>query len=216
MKRPPAGRLIALFVGMALALGGIVVRLAMLQVRESGAYAALGVEQRLRTEPLIATRVTDPVGESVQLATALGLKSSGVAATLATPDATFVYVARGVDMAVAAQVADLQLPGIGLLPTEKRYYPGGSIAAQVVGLVNVDGVGFTGLEQQYNSSLAGTPGVRTVELSAMGQEIAGGVQIQQQPAPEREHAEHQREHEPGDQHGSGSSLVAPPCSTAQA
>jgi len=80
-------------------------------------------------------------------------------------------------------VADAALPGIGLLPVEKRYYPGGSIAAQVVGVVNVDGVGITGLESQYDSALAGTPGVRSVELSAMGQEIAGGVQVQQMPQP---------------------------------
>jgi cell division protein FtsI (penicillin-binding protein 3) len=209
VKRPPAGRLIALFVVMALALGGIVVRLAMLQVRESGAYAALGVEQRLRTEQLNATRamildrtgsplavtleardvyadpsqVTDPVGESVQLSTLLGLKSKEVAATLATPDSTFVYVARGVDTDVAARVADLGLAGIGQLPVEKRYYPGGSIAAQVVGLVDIDGVGITGLEDQYDTSLAGTPGVRTVELSAMGQQIAGGEQVLQAPSP---------------------------------
>ena len=56
MTRPPARRLVALLVGMALALGGIVARLALLQVRESGAYAALGVEQRLRTEQLGARR----------------------------------------------------------------------------------------------------------------------------------------------------------------
>ena len=198
-----------MFVGMALALGGVVVRLGVLQVRESGTYAALGIEQRLRTEQLLATRakildrtgsplavtleardvyanpalVTDPVGESVQLSTLLGLKSKAVSATLATPDTTFVYVDRGVDMDVAARVADLGLPGVGLLPVEKRYYPGGSIAAQVVGLVNVDGVGITGLERQYDAALAGTPGVRTVELSAMGQEIAGGVQVQQTPQP---------------------------------
>lgn len=209
MTRPPAGRLIALFVGMALALGGLVVRLGVLQVRESGAYAALGIEQRLRTEQLNATRakildrsgsplavtleardvyvnpslVIDPIGESVQLATLLGLKSKEVAAKLATPDSTFVYVDRGVDMDVAARIADLALPGVGLLPAEKRYYPGGSIAAQVVGLVNLDGVGITGLEWQYDTALAGTPGVRTVELSAMGQEIAGGVQIQAAPQP---------------------------------
>ena len=209
MTRPPAGRLIALFVAMALALGGLVVRLGVLQVRESGAYAALGIEQRLRTEQLNATRakildrsgsplavtleardvyanpamVTDPIGESVQLSTLLGLKSKAVAGALATPDSTFVYVARGVDMEVAARIADLALPGVGLLPVEKRYYPGGSIAAQVVGLVNVDGVGITGLERQYDPALAGTPGLRTVELSAMGQEIAGGVQIQATPEP---------------------------------
>jgi cell division protein FtsI (penicillin-binding protein 3) len=196
VKRPPAGRLIALLVAMSLALVGIVVRLGVLQVRESGTYQELGIEQRLRTEELPATRakildrngsplalalVTDPVGESVQLATLLGLHSKDVAKTLATPNSSFVYVARGVDMDVAARVDDLHLAGIGLLPVQKRYYPGGSIAAQVVGVVNVDGVGITGLERQYDASLSGIPGQRTVELSAMGQEIAGGTQVDQEP-----------------------------------
>jgi cell division protein FtsI (penicillin-binding protein 3) len=209
VRRPPAGRLIALLVAMVLALAGVVVRLGVLQLRESGAYQALGIEQRLRTEELPATRakildrngsplaltleardvyanpalVTDPVDEAVRLATLLGLRSKDVAAELATPESSFVYVARGVDMDVAGRVAGLELPGIGLLPVQKRYYPGGSIAAQVVGVVNVDGVGITGLERQYDAPLAGTPGRRTVELSAMGQEIAGGVQVDREPRP---------------------------------
>ena len=40
----------------ALAMAGIVVRLAVLQVRESGAYAELGSTQRARTEALPAVR----------------------------------------------------------------------------------------------------------------------------------------------------------------
>jgi cell division protein FtsI (penicillin-binding protein 3) len=84
---------------------------------------------------------------------------------------------------IATRISDLALPGIGVLPSERRTYPSGSIAAQVVGVTNVDGTGITGLERQYDGSLAGTPGERTVELSAMGQEIAGGVQIDQEPQP---------------------------------
>ena len=209
MTRPPAGRLVALLAAMAIALAGIVVRLGVLQLRESGAYQELGMEQRLRTDALPATRakildrngsplavtleardvyanpslVTDPVGEAVPLATALGLRSKDVARALDTPNSTFVYVARQVDTDVAAHVGELHLAGIGLLPVQKRYYPGGSIASQVVGVVNVDGVGITGLERQYDTSLSGTPGVRTVELSGMGQEIAGGVQVDQEPRP---------------------------------
>jgi cell division protein FtsI (penicillin-binding protein 3) len=209
VKRPPAGRLIVLLVAMVLALAGIVVRLGVLQLRESGTYQALGIEQRLRTEELPATRatitdrngsplavtldardvyanptlVTDATGEAAQLAAILRLRAKDVARTLATPDSTFVYVDRGVDVDVASQVGDLALPGIGLLPVQKRYYPGGSIASQVVGVVNVDGVGITGLERQYDDTLAGTPGTRTVELSAVGQEIAGGVQVDREPQP---------------------------------
>jgi cell division protein FtsI (penicillin-binding protein 3) len=209
VSRPPVGRLLALFVCMVVALAGVVIRLGMLQLRESGTYAALGVEQRLRTEQLPAVRarlldrtgsplavtleardvyanpslVTNPAGEAGPLAEALGLDPTDVATTLATADTTFVYVERGVDLDVADRVAALNLPGIGLLPVAKRYYPAGSLAAQVIGVVNVDGVGITGLERQYDTALAGTPGVRTVELSAMGQEIAGGVQVDQEPQP---------------------------------
>jgi cell division protein FtsI (penicillin-binding protein 3) len=194
---------------MGLALTGIVVRLGVLQVRESGAYAALGVEQRLRTEELGARRaeildrsgsplaitldardvyanprlVTDPLGEAARLSDLLGARRTELVAGLTATDTTFVYLARGVALGVASSVADLHLSGIGLLPSERRYYPSGSLAAQVVGVVNVDGVGITGLERQYDTSLSGTPGVRTVELSAMGQEIAGGVQIDQEPQP---------------------------------
>ena len=209
MTRPPAGRLLALLIGMALALGGIVVRLAVLQVRESGTYEALGVEQRVRTEQLSAHRaeildrngsplaitldardvyanptlVTDPVGEAGTLAPILGVPRADVMAALRTTGTTFAYVDRGVPVDVATHVSDLALPGIGVLPSERRTYPSGSIAAQVVGVTNVDGTGITGLERQYDGPLAGTPGERTVELSAMGQEIAGGVQIDQEPQP---------------------------------
>ena len=209
MTRPPAGRLLALLIGMALALGGIVVRLAVLQVRESGTYEALGVEQRVRTEQLSAHRaeildrngsplaitldardvyanptlVTDPVGEADTLAPILGVPRTDVTAALRTAGTTFAYVDRGVPVDVATHVSDLALPGIGVLPSERRIYPSGSIAAQVVGVTNVDGTGITGLERQYDGPLAGTPGERTVELSAMGQEIAGGVQIDQEPQP---------------------------------
>jgi cell division protein FtsI (penicillin-binding protein 3) len=207
VTRPPAGRLVALLVGMVLALGGIVVRLGVLQVRESGTYEALGVEQRVRTEQLSATRaeildrngsplamtldardiyanpalVTDPEGEATSLAPPLGLKERDVAAALRTPNTTFVYIDRGVTPDMAAQISALALPGIGVLPSERRYYPSGSIAAQTVGVVNVDGSGITGLEEQYNTALAGTPGERTIALSATGQPIAGGVQVDQEP-----------------------------------
>ena len=40
-----------------------------------------------------------------------------------------------------------------------RYYPNGAFAAQVLGGVNSDNVGRTGLELEYNSVLAGVKDV---------------------------------------------------------
>ena len=42
MTRPPVHRLVVLLVAVMFALAGIVLRLAVLQVRESGTYAELG------------------------------------------------------------------------------------------------------------------------------------------------------------------------------
>ena len=208
MKRPPVHRLVVLLVAVVLAIGGIVVRLAVLQVRESGTYSELGSTQRVHTEPLPALRgeildrtgvpmaltldardvyanpslVVDAATEAGQIAPVLGLKEKDVRAALSSPG-TFAYIERQVDLDVAQHVADLHLPGIGLLPVVKRYYPAGPVAPQVLGFVNVDGVGTAGLERQYDQLLAGSPGERTVELSAQGQEIGGGREVVQDPQP---------------------------------
>jgi len=208
VKRPPVHRLVVLLVAVVLAIGGIVVRLAVLQVRESGTYAELGSTQRVHTEPLPALRgemldrtgvpmaltldardvyanpslVVDAATEAGQIAPVLGLKQRDVRAALSSPG-TFAYIERQVGLDVAQHVADLHLPGVGLLPVVKRYYPAGPVAPQVLGFVNVDGVGTTGLERQYDQLLAGSPGERTVELSAQGQEIGGGRQVVQDPQP---------------------------------
>jgi cell division protein FtsI (penicillin-binding protein 3) len=208
VKGPPVQRLIAVLVVAMLAIVGIVVRLAVLQVRESGAYAMLGSTQRAHTEALPAVRgeildrdgtpmaltldardvyanptlVTDPRVEAAQIAPILGEPQRAIRSALAS-SGTFAYVQRQVDADVAAQLADLHLPGIGFLPVAKRYYPAGPVASQVLGFVNVDGVGTTGLERQYDTELSGTAGERTIEESAQGQEIAGGKQIVRQPEP---------------------------------
>jgi cell division protein FtsI (penicillin-binding protein 3) len=208
VTRPPVHRLIAVLVAAMLAMVGIVVRLAFLQVRESGTYAELGSTQRDHTEPLPAVRgeildrdgvpmaltleardvyanpslVTEPRSEAAQIAAVLGGPERPILAAL-TSSGTFAYVDRQVDTDVAAQLADLHLAGIGFLPVAKRYYPAGPVASQVLGFVNVDGVGTTGLERQYDTELSGTPGERTIEMSAQGQEIAGGKQIVREPQP---------------------------------
>lgn len=58
----------------------------------------------------------------------------------------------------AEQILDLKLKGIGTQPVNYRTYPQGSLAAQVLGFVNQDGVGTYGLEQALDSELRGKPG----------------------------------------------------------
>ena len=50
------------------------------------------------------------------------------------------------------------ISGIHLEPSSQRYYPNGSLAAQVIGFTNASNTGSEGIEAAYNSYLEGTPG----------------------------------------------------------
>ena len=51
-----------------------------------------------------------------------------------------------------------QISGIHLEPSAKRYYPHGSLAAQLIGFTNNSGQGSEGIEAAYNSFLEGSSG----------------------------------------------------------
>lgn len=61
-----------------------------------------------------------------------------------------------------------QLPGITLVPTESRYYPNNTLAAQVLGFVNANGQGLSGIEYADNRLLSGKPGQWTVTTDVNG------------------------------------------------
>ena len=70
----------------------------------------------------------------------------------------FVYIARQVPRERAMLLEDKQVRGISWYDEERRMYPSGNVAGQLIGGVNVDGVGIDGIEYLYNRSLTGTPG----------------------------------------------------------
>ncbi|MFC9554218.1 peptidoglycan D,D-transpeptidase FtsI family protein [Rhodococcus sp. NPDC056960] len=87
-------------------------------------------------------------------------------------DDTFVYLARSVDPAVAAQISDA-FPEVGLERQDIREYPGGSLAANLVGATGWDGHGLLGLEDSLDSTLAGTDGSQTYDRGSDGAVIPG-------------------------------------------
>ncbi len=132
--------------------------------------------------------VLDPRGTAEAIGPLLGVRPREVLPALvddpADPgDDTFAFVARQVDLRVAARIESLGLPGIGFLETSRRYYPAGELAAQVLGFVGVDGVGLAGLEAEYQDLLAGSPGELTQEIGPQGQPIPQGVRALRPPVP---------------------------------
>jgi cell division protein FtsI (penicillin-binding protein 3) len=85
---------------------------------------------------------------------------------------TFVYLARAVDPAVAAAIIK-KYPEVGAERQDIRQYPGGSLAANVVGGIDWDGHGLLGLEESMDSKLAGTDGSVTYDRGSDGVVIPG-------------------------------------------
>ena len=70
-------------------------------------------------------------------------------------DRPFVWIQRKVDPERAEAVSQLNLPGVGLVPEGKRYYPKKNTAAHLIGFVGVDDRGLEGIELQYDHLLTG-------------------------------------------------------------
>lgn len=104
----------------------------------------------------------------------LGVDRSEVLRALAS-DSTWVYIKRRVDQQDVDKLLDMGLAGIEYEPTIKRIYPYDGMASQVLGVVNVENEGISGLELQYNDMLTGSDGWVLRERAADGSFIAGGA-----------------------------------------
>ncbi len=90
-------------------------------------------------------------------------------------EGTFAYVKRQVDQEDAVLLAKKEIAGIEFEPSIKRVYPYGGLASQVLGNVNVDNVGVSGLEHYYDEILTGVNGSMMRERARDGSFIAGGA-----------------------------------------
>ncbi len=74
----------------------------------------------------------------------------------------YKLVAARIDEATASQIREYinaqGISGIHIEPNSQRYYPYGSLAAQVIGFTNASNTGSEGIEAAYNSYLEGSAG----------------------------------------------------------
>ncbi len=122
---------------------------------------------------VIATpyQVEDPARASRRLAPLLHVPEAEILRSLADRTSGFAYLARQVDLTTADRVRKLKLAGIGTVPSSRRIYPEGKLAAQVIGTVGVDDQGLTGLEAADDNLLGAANGERQVVLDGLGKEI---------------------------------------------
>ena len=89
----------------------------------------------------------------------------------------FVYVKRRLPPAVAQAVRDLREPALGFVEESLRLYPNRELAAHVVGFEGAEGKGLGGIEQVWETQLAGREGRALVERDALGREVSGAPRI---------------------------------------
>jgi cell division protein FtsI (penicillin-binding protein 3) len=75
------------------------------------------------------------------------------AVTRLSSEKQFVYLARQITPQEHLRINALGIPGIYFEPTERRRYPQGRVAAQVLGGVDVDGHGVAGVERFFEQRL---------------------------------------------------------------
>lgn len=80
----------------------------------------------------------------------------------------FLWIARRIAPDKAQVLESLDLAGVHTRKEPKRFYPNGSLAANVLGFVGLDGNGLAGIEQVYNEKITGEPGKLFLEKDSLG------------------------------------------------
>jgi cell division protein FtsI/penicillin-binding protein 2 len=105
------------------------------------------------------------------LATVIGQKPSNLFDQLIAARENrkrFLWIARRLPHDQAERIQGMDLPGVYLRKEPKRFYPNGSLAANVLGFVGLDGNGLAGIEQVYNEKIVGEPGKLFIEKDSRG------------------------------------------------
>ena len=74
---------------------------------------------------------------------------------------TFFYIKKNVETSISNKIKILEIPNLELERNYKRSYPAGKIVSQLLGLTS-DEKGLEGIERQYDGSLKGVSGKKTV------------------------------------------------------
>lgn len=198
MTTRPTNKRVAVFMGFALVfLGALFARTFYVQVIASAALKVKADEQYTRTVQLDAPRgviydrdgerlavsrpmatvyanprqIENPIEAARQLASVLDKPAQELLAKM-SEDSGFEYLARKVDPSKGDQVEALDIAGVGVCSEDKRIYPAGALAPQLLGYVGTDNIGLAGVEKEYDDLLSGEPGELEVVSDLSGNRLA--------------------------------------------
>lgn len=130
----------------------------------------LAVSRRMATVGADPLLVVDPEATAAALAPILDMDATDLAGRI-RGEGRYVLLARRVEPSVGESVLALRLRGVVVHPEEKRVYPKGALAPQLLGFVGTDNKGLAGLENQYDDVLSGESGLRRIVGDPFGRTL---------------------------------------------
>jgi len=178
------------FFGLYVAISGRLVHLAMMEPDQGTGPASRVTASRpdlvdrngevlatdIKTSSLFAEprRIVDADEALEKLATVLPDIDYEQTYNKLKSGAGFVWLRRQLTPRQQADIMNLGVPGFGFRTEKRRFYPGGATAAHIVGLVNIDNKGISGMEKYIDdqgladlqaSGLANPKDLKPVKLS---------------------------------------------------
>ena len=177
-------RMVLVGLALVIFCGALIVRAYKLQVDGSAVLSAMAEKQHLQDISLAPKRGTIrdrhgsilaasievdsvwanpreirkqryPVDQAARLLAAIsGVERERLLSRLSS-DRYFVWIKRQVTPSMSKEIRALKIPGVGVRKEPRRYYPNGSVAAHVLGFVNIDGKGIEGVELALENKLRG-------------------------------------------------------------
>jgi cell division protein FtsI (penicillin-binding protein 3) len=124
--------------------------------------------------PKLAAASGTRAADARRIATALGLPPTRIAAALTRdPASDYAVLARQVTLAQLQRVKALDVAWLYFDEVQKRVYPNGAVAGNLVGFVGSQGEAQAGLEYSDNACLAGSDGQVSYESALDGTPIPG-------------------------------------------
>lgn len=193
IRKTPKNRMKIIQILIAIWLIAICSRLAWLQVKEQSSLSARADRQQQATIPLTPMRgvifdrngnelarssevkslyaypgqIVDAPMVAIRLAKILDMERGEILKRLQSTDKVFISIKRKLTDKEVEQVEGLNFAGLRFINEMKRSYLNGSTAAHVLGFVDVDENGLSGLERTFDEAIRGKSGKMTLKLDAL-------------------------------------------------
>ncbi|MBA2614515.1 MAG: penicillin-binding protein 2 [Actinobacteria bacterium] len=131
----------------------------------------LAIGERAITVYANPQQIMNPRAVALAVGRTLGTDPAAVLEQLSDRSKGFVYVARKADAVKAESLRRQEIVGLGFYPEERRSYPLGTVASEIVGYAGVDNRGLAGLELGLDKLLGGSDGKKTIVRDPFGHRL---------------------------------------------